>query len=167
MDISEIWNNLGYIAAPLAALLLFRLARRMPRKWLRISARTGAMALFLIAGLALLIDGYWLLGRTVRRPAIVSPDGRHIAVARWTGVLFDENYVAEAHVSIRSRFSPIAKEVFTDQVIARLLSDLPNDPEVRWLDWHRLLISSKKDGEIADCSPKPNLLDGIEVFCQK
>jgi hypothetical protein len=167
MDISEVWNNLGYLAAPLLAILLFCLARRIPRKWLRVSTCAGAIVLFLISGIALLAAGYELMYGTVRHPMIVSPDGKHVAVAYWGGVLFDENYVAEVHVSVRSRFSPIATEVFKGQVITRLLSDLPNDPEVRWLDGHRLLISRRIKGKNKDCSPGPSRVAGIEVLCQE
>jgi hypothetical protein len=167
MDISEIWDNLGYLVAPIVAFLLFRLARRIPRNWLRISARAVAIVFFLIAGVALICEGYWLFCLTERRPAIFSPDGRHVAVTRWTVVLFDVNYLAEAHISIRSRFNPFAKEVFADQVVTRLLSDLLKDPDVRWLDDHRLLISSRSDGQVKDCSPGPSRIDGIEVLCQK
>ncbi len=84
MDISEIWDNLGYLAAPLAALLIFLLARRIPRKWLRIFVRTTAIVLLLISGLTLVV-ALLDFARSVRIAAIVSPDGKHVAVARWTG----------------------------------------------------------------------------------
>jgi hypothetical protein len=167
VDISEIWNNLGYLAAPILAILLFLFARRMPRKWLRISARSGAIVLFLISGLALLADGLDLFSRTVRRPAIVSPDGKHVAVANWTGVVFDENYAAYAHISVRRRFSPLATEVYTGEVVTRRYSDISNDPQLYWLDGHRLLISTSKNSEIKDCSKGPKRVDGIEILCRE
>ena len=167
MDISEIWNNLGYLAAPIIAFVLFRLARRIPRKRLRISASTMTIRFFLIAGLALVGEGISLFYWTIRRPVIVSPDRKHVAVVCWTGVLFDETYTAAAHISVRSRFSPIATEVFSEGVGARTLPDLLNDPAVRWLDDHRLLISSRNDGQVKDCFPGPSRIDGIEVLCQK
>jgi hypothetical protein len=166
MDISEIWNNLGYLAAPLIVFVFFRFAKRVPRKWLRISARIGCVLLFIICGLGLIGDAFDL-AMTVRRPVIVSPDGKHVAVACWKWVIFDVNYVAEAHVSVRSRFNPIATEVFADGVVARSLPELHNEPEVRWLDDHRLLISSRNDGLIKDCSPGPSRIVGIEVLCRK
>lgn len=166
MDISEIWDNLGYLAAPLAALLIFLLARRIPRKWLRIFVRTTAIVLLLISGLTLVV-ALLDFARSVRIAAIVSPDGKHVAVARWTGGLFDENYSAEAHVSVRSRFSPIATEVFSNGVVARSLPDLLNDPEVHWLDRNRLLISNGTGGQIKSCSPGTNRVEGIEVLCKE
>jgi hypothetical protein len=167
MDISEIWDNLGYLAAPLVAFFLFHFARRIPREWLRIPVRFVCVLLIMIAVLALAAEGCWVLCWTTRRPAIVSPDGRHVALACWTGVIFDVNYVAAAHVSVRSRFSPIATEVFADQVVARSLPDLLNDPEVRWLDDHRLLVSTGKSGQIKGCSPGPSGVAGIQILCQE
>jgi hypothetical protein len=167
MDISEIWDNLGFIITPILASLIYIFARRIPRRSLRIFASACAAIIFLISGIALLAVGYYRLVLTVRCPAVVSPDGKHVAVTYWDGVIWDEEYVARAHVSIRSRYSPIAEEVFADQVVKHLLSDISKDPEVQWLDRHQLLISSKRDGQIRDCSPRRSRIDGIEVLCRQ
>jgi hypothetical protein len=113
----------------------------------------------LIAGFALFLDGCELATSTARRPGIISPDGKHVAVVRWflPGAM-GSNYI---HVSIRSRFSPIATEVESDG------GDPSDDPDVRWLDNHRLLISYWVKGKIEACSPGPDKVKGIEVLCQK
>src|ERR1035441_1377404 len=134
MDISEIWNHLGYLAPPIVALILFVLSRRIPHKWVRIPARVGSIMLFLIAGFVLFIDGCELITATARRPGIISPDGKHVALTYW--VLVGAVGFDHVHISVRSRYNPAATEVFTG-----LANNTPNDPEVRWLDDHRLLIS--------------------------
>lgn len=166
MDISEILDNLGYLAAPLVVFFLFRLVKRIPQKWLRISAHIISVLVFIICGVALILDLLFLV-TTERRPAIVSPDGKHFAVIYWTNVIFDHNYVAVAHISIRSRCNPIATEVFADGVVARSLPDLLNDPEVRWLDGRHLLISSRSNGKVGNCPPGSNRFKGIEVLCRE
>jgi hypothetical protein len=167
MDISEIWNHLVYFAAPFIAILLFLFTRRIHRKWLRLTLCSGAILLFLISSLILLIDGFWLMKMTVRRPSVVSPDGKHVAVALWTGVIWDENCAANAHIFIRRRFSPIASEVYTHEVVQRECTDITKVPAFRWLDDHRLLVSRSDNGQIKDCSPGSIIADGIEILCQE
>jgi len=167
MDISEIWNNLGYFTAPLITIPLFFLSRRIHRKWLRLALCSGAVLLLLISGIFLLIDGFWLMKMTVRRPSVVSPDGRHIAVALWTGVIWDENCAANAHIFVRDRYSPIASEVYTHEVVQRQCSDITKVPAFRWLDDHHLLVSKSDNGQIKDCSPGSIIVDGIEILCQE
>jgi hypothetical protein len=159
MDISEIWNNLVFLAAPAVALVLIILAHRIPRKLVRIPAYAGSILLFLIAGFVLFLDGCELTTSTARRPGLISPDGKHVVVVRWflPGAM-GGNY---AHVSIRSRFSPVATEVESGE------GDPPNTPDVRWLDNRRILISYWEKGQIKACSPGPNRVEGIEVLCQE
>jgi hypothetical protein len=105
IDISEVWNNLGFLLALVVALFLLFMALRVPKKWIRIPA-IGFGALFVvIAGLALLLDGYFLLASTARRPGLVSPDGKHVAVVRWD--LVGAVGLDHVHVSIRSRFAQL------------------------------------------------------------
>ena len=104
---------------------------------------------------------------TARRPSVVSPDGRHIAVALWTGVIWDENCTANAHIFVRYRHSPIANEVYTHEVVQRLCSDITKVPGFRWLDDHRLLVSMDNNGQIKECYPGSKLVDGIEILCQE
>jgi hypothetical protein len=96
---------------------------------------------------------------TVRRSGIISPNGRYVAVTRWflPGAV-GSNYV---HVSVRSRFSPIATEVDSGP------ADPPDEPQVRWLDDHHLLITYWDKGQIEKCSAGPNKVENIEVLCKQ
>jgi len=166
IDISEIWSNLVYLVAPFTTLYLLFAASRIQRRWLRLVAVGLSFGSTILVAVASVFMGYLFFGATVRSPATISPDGKHVAIAYWTHVIFDENYVALAHISVRSRYSLVAKEVFTCQVISSSESGLRNDPEVRWLDSRRLLISNKKSS-LARCPSESLKVDGIEVLCQE
>jgi hypothetical protein len=158
MDISEIWDNLPYVVAPAIALTLGLMAFRMKRRWVRFSAFAVSLVLFLLAGLTLALQAYVLINSTARRPNVISPDGKHVAVTRW--LLSGAIGCDHAYVSIRSRFSPIAKGV--DFECAP-----PAEPRVQWLDDHHLLITYWEMGEVAACSPGPDRIKGIQVLCRE
>ena len=159
MDVSEIWDNLVYLVIPVVALLLFLWSRRIRRRWLRILARTFSFLVFLLGGVALLLDGYSLASCTGRKPGVMSQNGRHVAVIYW--VLTGATGSDHVHVSVRSRFSPVSTEVFNGS------AQYPDQPKVRWLDDHRLLISYWERGAIMACSPTSSVSKDIQVLCQE
>jgi hypothetical protein len=157
VDISEIWDNLEFIAAFVIAVVLIILSLRIRRLWLRYSALAlASLVLVIVSGITFII-GCDMVVSNARIPAIASPDRKHIAIVRWwlPGALGSDM----VHVSIRHAYSPIAVEVEKGDAS-------PPDPKVEWLDDHRLLITYWDKGQIRPCSDKGSRVEGIEVFCK-
>jgi hypothetical protein len=164
LDISEVLPIVGevivYIVAFTVSISGFYFALRVRKRWLRYSTIPLSAFLFAATSLSLWFDLYFIAGTTMHRPAIYSPDGKHVAVVNWimSGAIgFDH-----VHVSVRSRYSPFAEEVFTGIAQAP-----PGDPEVTWTDSHHLLVSYWAKGPIRRCAPPPAQPRDIEVLCQE
>ena len=164
MDISEVLEAtvkaLYYFAALALVIAGLYFGFRSRRLWIRIVLFLCSTLLVVVTALALWFDFYLMAGSTMHRPAIYSPDGKIVAVISWTlsgAVGFDH-----VHVRLRSRCSPVAKEVFTG-----LAQNPPDEPEVLWIDNQHLLISYWKDGHIEKCDKESRAILGVDVLCRE
>jgi hypothetical protein len=138
MDISELWSFCKFLLPLAAACMVYRIARRLHRRWLQVSIKTVASALFVGSVILALLVVLSSAGCTRHAPPISSPDGRHIALLRYAlqGALGDDY----ATVELRSRWTPWAESVYSGLGNWDFKNDKPGDPEVRWLDGTHLLI---------------------------
>jgi hypothetical protein len=164
MDVSESWRlaclSLEYALAFGLSGAGFYFALRLGRRWRKFLLFACSSLLLIGSGLALWFDITFVEGSRMRGPAVLSPDGSHVAVVYWVmsgAVGFDHVYV-----SIRSKHSPLTTEVFRG--IAQVP---PDDPKVIWKDAHHLLISYWEKAEITKCEPQTHQVPGVEVLCQE
>jgi hypothetical protein len=160
MDISEIWNSLGYLVAPVVILGIAYLELRIANRLVRFAAVAVSLTLFALAVLTLVSQGFLLFDGTSRRPNANSPDGKHVAVTTW--LLSHGDECDHAYVAVRSHFSPVGTGVFYG-----CASHPPIDPDVRWLDNSSLLISYSAKSQIKPCPNVPKYTGGIHVLCQQ
>jgi hypothetical protein len=140
MDISEVvrfWK----LFLPLSAIwMIFRTARRIRFRWLRVSIRAVASSVLVCGLLFVCLLFMFELGCSKHPPSIYSPDGSRLAVLSYIlqGALGDDY----ATVSVRSRWVPWAQPVYHGVGAWDFKQNRPADPEVRWVDRSHLLIRS-------------------------
>lgn len=152
MDISEVWRNSGFLIAPLLALFLLRRSRRISTLLMRRVATASASLFLALSALALMLDGCELESCTARRPGIVSPDGKHVAIVTW--------FLDGARVDLRSRYLPWGTRVYRGRGEIPINAADPGDPVVTWTDAHHLWISS--GSRALECR---STMDDIAIQC--
>lgn len=157
LDLSELWSWSPLLLAPLAGWSLFRLAKYIHYRWLRIPART--LAWLFIAGSSLLVGLFVLvqLGCT-RHARIWSPDGTHAVVISFIGQgALGADF---ANLSIRHGWSPFANRIYQGEAQWDFKNGKLVSPECRWLDNTHLVI--RNFNESARCETHAG---NIAVFC--
>ena len=159
MDISEIWRVLAFVIVPPVAIWgIYRACCRIKTPALRSAGRVISFLLAILSTLlaCLLLFGEWAC--TARVPAKASPDGKHIALESWG--LQGATGADLATVQVRSRWSPVAKLVYSGPGS----SVREVDPEVRWIDNTHLLIRYNKwDGYEHTCKTS---VESIDIVCE-
>lgn len=156
MDISELPHYVVFLLVLVTFFVVFVIAKRLSRRWLRWDVRAGASAGMVLTVLVLTLD----YSCTARAPRSYSPDGRHVVVVSWKRTPLDDNLVA-ATIKVRHRYSPFAKTVYSG---SGLWAD---EPRVRWIDNNHLLVRyydwGTGDGEQV-CAPHALV---VEMICEK
>jgi hypothetical protein len=156
MDISELPHYVVILLVLVTFFVVFVIAGRLSRRWLRWPVRGGASMGMTLTVLVLAVD----YSCTARAPRTYSPDGRHVAVrlaehAPWGG---DPVFTT---VKVRHRYSPFAKSVYSGPGLWN------GDPQARWIDNNHLVVGyydwGTGGGEVV-CVPHP--LD-VEIICEK
>jgi hypothetical protein len=168
MDISEFLPFLKLLLIPVAGWTIFRVAKRVRRRWLRLPIKMAASAVLVIGAAFLLLLVLFEAACTKHVPAIKSPDGRYVAVLSFAvqGALGDDY----ANVSVRAWWSPYAESIYSGVGSWDFKNNKAYDPEVRWLDRSHLLIRYRDDrtgnegrGGPAVCRGR---IGGVEIVCQ-
>jgi hypothetical protein len=162
MDISEVLSFLKFFLPLAVSWMIFRIAKRVRYRWLRISIKTIASA-FLVCSVFLVLSMLLVsVGCSKRAPPMYSPDGRHVVILTYglQGALgFDH-----ATVHLRSRWIPWAKIVYSGVGIWDFSGDKPSEPEVRWLDGTHLSIKHYDyPGQSATCV---NRIEEVQIVCE-
>jgi hypothetical protein len=162
MDISELWIPGIVFLIAFAMAGAFLLGRRVTNKVVRIPVRVTASAGMLCSSLLLALLIFDLYSCTGRVPAIYSPDGKHVAIVTYglQGALG----LDIAAVSVRSRWSPHARSVYTGAGDWGAPFGRRNDPEVRWIDNDHLMIRYRDYGRgyQQDCQQR---VGDIQITC--
>lgn len=137
MDVSEL---LSIFAAALFGILLLAAVprlRQLAHPFLRVISSVAAGCVGVAALLMASILLYFLHTYTRHQPALLSPDGKHLALTSYT--VGDGSGVDTAEVSVRHAWDPYAHRVYTGPV--RYQPDArPPEPELEWLDATHLRI---------------------------
>ena len=162
MDISEVWRHLGYFLVPLLALFCLVISKRISKVWLRRTARVFSSLFLALSTLVLMLDGCGLVGCTARKPALVSPDGKHVAIVTWG--LQGATGADYARVDVRSRYLPWSTRVYRGSGFGPVNAADPGIPEVTWIDAHHLRVSSQGNSaaRILECAAR---VDDISILC--
>lgn len=138
MDISQAVSISKFFVPLAASWTIFRIAKRIRMRWLRLSIRTVSSVLVGISAVLVLLVSVASVGCSRYAAAIYSPDGRHLAVPTYAlqGALGDDY----ATVGVRPRWRPWATQVYSGLGSWNFAENKPGDPEVRWLDSAHLLI---------------------------
>ena len=162
VDISELPFYVVVLLVLVAFVVVFLLANRSSRRWLRWPAQGGAT---IGAILTVFVLGFSVLGEyacTARAPLAYSPDGKHVAVMTWG--LQGATGADIASVKIRHRYSPFYTTVYSGLGAAGNPAVHSTDPQVRWLDNRHLLIRYQEwSGYSQICASNGS---GIEVVCE-
>jgi hypothetical protein len=162
MDISEVLSFSKFLLPVAVSWTIFRIAKRVRYRGLRISIKTIASA-FLVCSvflvlLVLMVSG----GCSKRAPLMYSPDGRHVVIRTYIfqGAL-GYDY---ATVYLRSRWIPWAKIAYSGVGIWDFRTDKPSEPDVRWLDSTHLSIKYyDHQGGTATCV---NRIEEVQIVCE-
>lgn len=120
-----------------------------------------------ILGCALVLLLLLVQGACAQHASITSPDGKYVAVVTYAlqGALGDDY----ADVNIRRWWNPHAENVYSGLGSWDFKNAEPFDPEVRWLDGSRLLITYRDDrtgkegrGGPAVCRTR---IGAVEIVC--
>jgi hypothetical protein len=138
MDISQAVSISKFFVPLAASWMIFRSAKRIRARWLRLSIRTVSSVLVGISAVLVLLVSVASVGCSRYGAPIYSPDGRHLAVRTYVlqGVLGDDY----ATVGVRPRWRPWATGVYSGLGNWNFAEKKPGDPEVRWLNSAHLLI---------------------------
>jgi len=163
MDISEL-PRYGIVLFVLVMFVaLFVVAKRLSRKWVRWPVR-GVTSLG--AGLTVLLIALFVFGDyscTARAPKAYSPDGKHVAIITWglQGALGADM----ATVTVRHRYSPFARNVYSGPGESDYPRVRATGPQVRWVDNKHLLVRyCDWPGSDQICASHSF---GIEVICER
>jgi hypothetical protein len=159
MDISEALSVFKFFLPVAASWIVFRLAKRVRWRWLRLSIKAASSALFVAGAVVLILVLIASVGCSRHAPPIYSPDRRHVAVLTYAlqGALGDDY----ANVAVRSRWNPWATNVYTGLGSWDFKKNTPRDPEVRSLDSAHLLI-----GYYDDRTGKEGRGGAVQVVCK-
>ena len=165
MDCSE-WLPLAVagLVVGLAALAWWQgrgIAGKGRRRAVRIVTGAIGMGAVLYAVSVLVIA----LGYTRRMPALLSPDGRHVALTAYT--VNDGSSADLAEVSVRRAWVPYSYRVYTGPAHYQAGAALP-EPEVVWTDATHLTIRFHRYPELAGVEQGcARTADGIEIRCEE
>jgi len=164
IDISEIWDNAGVLAAFLLSAGLVVLSIRLRRRWIRVSAVVLASFVFVVVSGVTFFVGCDVARSNTRIPPIPSPDRRHVAVIRWwlPGALGHDM----VHISIRKPYSLFASEVLYGTGEPPEAAGGEPNPKVEWIDSRTLAIIYSEKASLKPCSPTAKPVDGIRVLCR-
>jgi hypothetical protein len=158
MDISELWSWLALLLVPVGGWILFHFAKYIRRRWLRTSARAIASVFLALSFVILMLLVLVELGCS-EHSQIYSPDRRRVLVVSYTGQgALGADY---ASISIRPRWSPFAKRIFSGEAQWDFKLHKLASPELKWLDNSRLSIRYYGD---ATCERRA---ENIEIICVK
>jgi hypothetical protein len=162
MDISEAIAFSKFLLPVAVSWMIFRIAKRVRYRWLRISIKTVASVFLVCSVFLVLLLMLVSVGCSKRAPPMYSPDGHHVAVRTYIfqGAL-GYDY---ATVYLRSRWIPWTKIAYSGVGIWDFSTDKPSDPEVRWLDGTHLSIKYyDHSGAAATCV---NRIEEIQIVCE-
>jgi hypothetical protein len=162
MDISEVLAFSKFLLPLAVSWMIFRIAKRVRYRWLRISIKTVASAFLICSVFLVFLLLMVSVGCSKRATPMYSPDGRHVAVRTYMfqGAL-GYDY---ATVYLRSRWIPWAKTAYSGVGIWDFSSDKPSEPQVRWLDGMHLLIKyHDHPGATATCV---NRIEEVQIVCE-
>lgn len=159
MDISEVWPLLRILLVPVAAVTVIRVAKRVPRRWLRILIRTLSSSVLAISAMLVFLLLLAEVSCIKHPPAIHSPDSRHSAILTYQlkGV-FDND---SAFVRVRRSWIPFADEAYAGVGVWDYKHNRPSMPEVRWLDSSHLLIRYRDERGVC-----LNRASDVEIICE-
>jgi hypothetical protein len=169
MDISQLVPILlALLIAALAALACYR-GRRIAAKALRltvliVSGTLGGAAILIACALS-----YFNLTYTRHLPAIVSPDGSHIALITYT--VDTGTGIDEAEIAIRHAWNPYSYRIYAGPSQYDPESRRP-EPQAQWLDSTHLVVRFRTYVSTAN---SPNLIPqgcaataaGITITCEE
>jgi hypothetical protein len=138
MDISQAVSISKFFVPLAASWIIFRMAKRIRARWIRLSIRTVSSVLVGISALLVMLVSVASVGCSRYAAPIYSPDGRYLAVPTYAlqGALGDDY----ATVGVRPRWRPWATNVYSGLGSWNFAEKKPGNPEVRWLDSAHLLI---------------------------
>ena len=138
MDISQAVSISKFFVPLAASWIIFRSAKRIPARWLRLSIKTVSSVFVGISAVLVLVVSVASVGCSRYAAPIYSPDRRHLVVRTYAleGALGDDY----ATVGVRPRWRPWATSVYSGFGNWNFAEEKPGDPEVRWLDSAHLLI---------------------------
>jgi hypothetical protein len=165
MDCSE-WLPLAVagLVAGLAALAWGR-GRGIADTWLRRAVRIVAGgivvgALLYAASVAVIAIGY-----TRRLPAVVSPDGRHVALTAYT--VNDGSGADVAEVSVRRAWVPYSYRVYTGPAHYQAGAVTP-EPQAVWTDATHLTVRFHRYPDMTGAEQGcASAVDGIAIRCEE
>ena len=169
MDVSECLRLLAPMVVPVVAWAVFRIGKRVKRRWLRLPIRAVASAAGSVSAVIVLLLFLAETGCTKHPPPIESPDGHYVAILSYAlqGAL-GADY---ADVNVRPWWRPYARNVYSGLGSWDFKNGKPSDPEVRWLDRSHLLIRYRDDRTGNEGRGGPALcrsrMDGIQIVCQQ
>jgi len=161
MDISDIWPLTKFFLPAVAACLIYLVAVRVRPRWLRLSVKFFASALFGCGALLLLGLMAVQVSCTKHPSSLYSPDRHYLAVISFAlqGAL-GADY---ATVRVRHSWVPWATVVYSGPGAWDFQNRKPADPEVLWLDSAHLLISHYDEyGESLFCRSQAG---AVHVAC--
>jgi hypothetical protein len=138
MDWTPIWRSLKFSLPLIVACLGFILAGQMQRNGRRMAVRLIS-SLSMIMGIPVLLGAVIVESTCVKRsPAIISPDGKHIAFSETLGQgALGDDY---AIVRVRRSWSLYSENVYNGLGAWDFEHKRQRNPEVQWLDNSTLLI---------------------------
>ena len=160
IDISDFWPIMRQALVPTVPLLALLLARRIPRRWIRIPASIASSLTVCFAGALFLFLCLSEAGCEKRVAPMYSPDGKHVALVRISlGGALSEDF---AEITVRHAWWPFPETAYIG-VGGWHQPTQAAYPEVRWLDSSRLLIRYNPEGQ----KPCPETVAGIRLICEK
>lgn len=161
IDISDLWQFLGWALLPSVLLLGLRLSRHIQTRWVRTVARAAGSLLLVPLGFFFLLLCLVQSGCVRHAAPLYSPDGQYIVV--WQVVMAGALGDDYCNVAVRRNWWPIAERAYRGVGRWDERQQQVSYPEVRWLDRSRLLIRYREDSAHAMC--KENV-GAVQVICE-